>query len=85
MAPILSDCTVIEVGPGEAIAYCGRLLADAGARVIKVEPPGGDAARWETPRGAHGDPERSPLFLHLNAGKRSVVVDLETPVGVEQL
>ncbi|MCB9491624.1 MAG: CoA transferase [Dehalococcoidia bacterium] len=85
MAPILSDCTVIEVGAGEAIAYCGRLLADAGARVIKVEPPGGDAARWETPRGAHGDPERSPLFLHLNAGKRSVVVDLETPVGVEQL
>lgn len=85
MAPILSDYTVVEAGSGEAIAYCGRLLADAGARVIKVEPPGGDPSRWETPRGAHADPERSPLFMHLNAGKRSVTLDLETADGLEQL
>ncbi|MBT5772955.1 MAG: hypothetical protein HOH95_01110, partial [Dehalococcoidia bacterium] len=41
LTPVLSELTVIEVGAGEALAYCGRLLADAGARVIKIEPPEG--------------------------------------------
>ena len=85
MSPVLSDCIVIEAGSGEAIAYCGRLLADAGATVIKVEPPSGDATRWETPRGANTHPERSPLFLHQNTGKRSVTLDLQTPEGLDQL
>jgi len=85
MSSILSDYTVIEAGTGEAIAYCGRLLADAGSQVIKIEPPEGDAARWETPRGRNDDPERSPLFLHLNTGKRSVTLDLDTPEGVNEL
>lgn len=85
MSTVLSDCVVIEAGSGEAIAYCGRLLADAGATVIKVEPPRGDAARWETPRGTNADPERSPLFLHLNTGKRSVTLDLEAPGGLDRL
>ncbi len=85
MPAVLSDYIVIEAGTGEAIAYCGRLLADAGATVIKVEPPRGDAARWETPHGASTDPERSPLFLHQNTGKRSVTLDLQTPEGLDRL
>jgi crotonobetainyl-CoA:carnitine CoA-transferase CaiB-like acyl-CoA transferase len=83
--PVLSELTVIELGSGEALAYCGRLLADAGARVIKIEPPEGDPARREGPRGPIEDPERSPLFLHLNTGKQSAILDLETSEGVDHL
>ena len=85
MAAVLSGLTVIEIGAGEAVAYCGRLLADAGARVIKIEPPGGDPARRDGPRGTIDDPERSPLFLHLNTGKQSAVLDLDTTEGIAQL
>lgn len=85
MPPVLHGITVIELGPGEAIAYCGRLLADAGANVIKVEPPGGDPSRHETPRGRNQEIERSPLFLHLNTGKRSLVLDIQERGDVDRL
>ncbi|MBM3140553.1 MAG: CoA transferase [Chloroflexi bacterium] len=77
MPAVLSAITVVEVGEGAAVAFCGKLLADAGARVIKVEPPGGDALRRAGPRGPVDDPERSPLFLALNTNKQSVVIDLD--------
>ena len=79
MAATLSGVTVIEVGAGAAVAFCGKLLADAGARVIEIEPPGGDPARRAGPRGRVADPERSPTFLHLNTNKESVVLDLDAP------
>ncbi len=53
--------------------------------MIKIEPPEGDPARRDGPRGSIDDPERSPLFLHLNTGKQSAVLDLDTPGGVAQL
>ncbi len=62
--------------------YCGRVLADMGADVVKVEPPGGDPDRrigpWlaETP-----DHERGAWWLACNAGKRSVTLDLESGAG----
>ena len=70
---------VIELAEGVAGPYCGKLLADLGADVIKVEPPAGDRARR-----ANGgdpaktlDPEGSPLFLYCNTSKRGIVLDLD--------
>ena len=75
----LSDVTVLDLSDNVAGAYCGRLLAGFGADVIKVEPPDvGDWARRVGPFPqdiAH--PEKSGLFLHLNAGKRSLTFDIE--------
>ena len=85
LTPVLSEITIIEVGAGEALAYCGRLLADAGARVIKIEPPQGDPSRRDGPRGTIDDLERSPLFLHLNTGKQSAVLNLDTAEGITRL
>ena len=57
--------------------YCGKLLADLGADVIKVEPVGGDPARGRAPfwQGQPGR-ETSLRFWYFNANKRSVTVDL---------
>ena len=63
---------------------CGRLLADLGADVVKVEGPAGDPARHTPPyAGGKPGPERSLDFLNLNANKRSVVLDLGSPEGRE--
>lgn len=58
------------------------LLADMGARIIKVEPPDGDDMRWITPAGPSG---RSPAFDALNAGKTSLRIDLKTDAGRAEL
>jgi len=62
----------------EAGFLAGKLLADLGADVIKVEPPGGDPARRRGPFvGGIEGPERSVLWLALNGGKRGITLDLE--------
>jgi crotonobetainyl-CoA:carnitine CoA-transferase CaiB-like acyl-CoA transferase len=76
-AKALAGRRVIEIAD-ERGAYCGKLLADMGADVIKVEPPGGDAARcippfWQDRR----DADSSLLFLYMNTSKRGVTLDLE--------
>jgi crotonobetainyl-CoA:carnitine CoA-transferase CaiB-like acyl-CoA transferase len=78
----LDGIRVLELATDVAGPFAGKLLADYGADVIKVEPPGGDSSR------AHGpfpddvvDIEQSALFLHLNANKRGVVADLATVDG----
>jgi crotonobetainyl-CoA:carnitine CoA-transferase CaiB-like acyl-CoA transferase len=72
----LTGLRVIELGEGTAVGFCGRLLSDAGADVLKVEPPGGDGARRHGPfAGGAPHPERSLPFLVLHAGKRSLVLD----------
>lgn len=69
----LGDLRVVEVSDRIAGAYCGKLLVDAGADVVKVEPPQGDPLRRYTLTGAAPPPGTdSPLFSYLNAGKRSV-------------
>ena len=66
--------------------FCGRFLVDLGMEVIKVEPPGGDAVRSLAPfRTCPDGTCESLLFAHLNAGKKSVVIDLETAEGRQQL
>lgn len=73
----LSHLRVIELGDIPA-AYATRWLADLGADVVKIEPPGGDPNRLLPPfAGNLEHPERSLTFIHANTGKRSIVLDLE--------
>ncbi len=67
----LSGLTVVELTQGFAGPYCGQLLADGGATVIKVEPPEGDHARKLGPPFQGGE---SATFLSLNRNKKSVVL-----------
>ena len=61
---------------------CGRLLADLGAEVIKVEPPGGDQGRRLGPFARNvPEAEASLSFSYFNANKKGIVLDLTTPEG----
>ena len=82
MAELLEGIRVLDLSDWVAGSYAGRLLADYGADVIKVERPGGSATRREGPY-AGDDPniEKSALFLHLNANKRSITLNFMTERG----
>ena len=69
----VADFSAVVAGP-----YCTRLMADSGADVVKIKPPGGDHLRTVPPvrDGC------SAYFGVMNAGKRSVVLDLGSDVGV---
>ena len=68
------ECCQIASGP-----FCGLLLADFGAEVIKIEPPEGDAMRqWPPINGGF-----SENFASLNRGKRSLALDLKNPRDLE--
>ncbi|MFK7941599.1 MAG: CaiB/BaiF CoA transferase family protein, partial [Paracoccaceae bacterium] len=69
---------VLDISQGIAGPYCGRLMAEHGARVIKIEPPAGD---WIRKIGG-GPSGQSVNFLYYNLGKESVVLDLKTPEAV---
>lgn len=72
----LGHLRVIELGDIPA-SYASRWLADLGADVIKVEPPGGDPNRWLPPfAGNIEHHERSLTFIHANTNKRSIALDL---------
>ena len=78
----LEDLVVIELCTLNTGPYCGKLLADMGAEVIKVEPPSGDPARRSGPFPKDvPHPERSGTFLYLNTNKQSVTLDMETETG----
>ncbi|MEX2245374.1 MAG: CoA transferase [Dehalococcoidia bacterium] len=78
----LEGVRVVDISQGIAGPYATKLLADSGARVVKVEPPAGDYSRRLGPfPGDVPDPERSGLFLHLNTGKRSVTLDVSVASG----
>src|SRR3954471_10126453 len=75
---------VLELAVGIAGPYGGKLLSDLGADVVKAEPPSGDVSRQRGPFRAPSsvgtsspDPEASGFYLYLNAGKRSITLDLE--------
>ncbi len=71
----VADFTESLAGP-----FCGQILADLGADVVKIERPGGDPSRqWGPPFWA-GD---GTLFLSANRGKRSLEIDLKGPHGSE--
>lgn len=72
----LEGVAVLDFGQGVAGPYCGQLLADQGAAVIKVEPPRGDWAREMGMRDAHG---LSGTFASVNRNKRGLCLDLRLP------
>jgi crotonobetainyl-CoA:carnitine CoA-transferase CaiB-like acyl-CoA transferase len=85
MVSALAGRRVLELAD-ESGAYCGKLLADMGADVVKIEPPGGEKSRWIPPfRGDDPSPLNSLSFLYANTNKRSVTLDLTQHEGVERL
>ena len=78
----LAGKRIIEVGPMLAGPYCGLLLADLGAEVVKVEGPEGDIGRRVSP---HSIGPHNTYFASLNRNKKSVVLDLGTAGGQEGL
>src|SRR6478672_4943848 len=73
----LSGVRVLDVTQFMAGPFCSVILADLGADVIKIEPPGGESTRQMV--GAVGS--ESPAFNAVNRGKRSVVLNLKLPAG----
>src|SRR6185436_7713945 len=67
MAPF-AGWRIVELSSGIAASYCGKMFTDAGADVVKIEPPQGDPMRQWSAGGAPG-----ALFGYLAAGKRSVL------------
>ena len=77
----LSGIRILEIGPYTAGPYAGRLLADLGADVIKVEPLGGEVSRKWLPsfNGLSG------YFQNYNAGKKSLFLDFQKPDDGQRL
>jgi crotonobetainyl-CoA:carnitine CoA-transferase CaiB-like acyl-CoA transferase len=71
----LTGIRIVELAESVAGEYCGKLLADFGAEVIKVERPGGSPTRATAPIVGDGGPERSVVFAYLNTNKRSIELD----------
>ena len=71
----LANVTILDVGYFYACPFAATLLAEAGARVVKVEPPAGDPGRrnWTTD------------YVKSQVGKESIVLDLKTPEGLDIL
>lgn len=82
----LDGIVVVEIGGFVGAPYAARSLADLGATVIKVEPPGGDPSRRHGPFPKDvPHPEKSGLFCLLNANKLGVTLDLTRPGDRERL
>ena len=74
---------VLDLSGPEAV-FCGKLLADYGADVVRVEPPGGDPSRSFGPLAQDQEgTERSLYFLFYNTNKRSITLDIQTERGRE--
>jgi crotonobetainyl-CoA:carnitine CoA-transferase CaiB-like acyl-CoA transferase len=77
----LAGLRVLELADEKGL-YCGKLFADMGAEVVKVEAPGGDPTRWFPPFwGDRPGPKRSLFFLYNNTGKKSITLDLACGEG----
>jgi crotonobetainyl-CoA:carnitine CoA-transferase CaiB-like acyl-CoA transferase len=80
----LQGIRVLDLSEGIAGPFCTKVLADYGAEVIKVERPGGDAARTMGPFPPNTRaPDAGGLFLHLNTNKLGVVIDIDRPAGAD--
>jgi len=80
----LEGIKIIEFATMVSGPYCGKLLADMGADVIKIESPEGDPARMTGPYPNDvPHPEKSGLFLYNNTNKRGMILDLSLPDDLE--
>jgi benzylsuccinate CoA-transferase BbsE subunit len=80
-ASALGGRRVLEIADEKGV-YCGKLLADMGADLIKIERPGGDATRQIPPFWRdRADPEKSLFFLYMNTSKRGVTLDITRSEG----
>ena len=71
------DLTTVVMGP-----FATQILGDMGAGIIKVEAPGGDNMRWVGPM---KNPGMGHIHMHLNRNKRSLVLDLKKPEGIDAI
>ncbi|HZQ37432.1 MAG TPA: CoA transferase, partial [Dehalococcoidia bacterium] len=83
---LLSGLRVVELANGPGTAYCGKLLADAGAELIALEPPGGSRLRALPPfvQDLPGS-DRGLPFIYTSHGKRFETLDLGANAGRERL
>ena len=80
----IADLRVLD-WTNESGALAGRILADLGADVIKIEPPGGDRSSRHGPFwGDRSDPEQSLPWLAQNTSKRGIVIDLDAETGRQE-
>jgi crotonobetainyl-CoA:carnitine CoA-transferase CaiB-like acyl-CoA transferase len=79
---LLDGVNALEIGTGIAAPLCGRIMADLGAEVVKLEiPPAGDCTRqWMFPPPVNGV---SPAWVYYNRGKGNVAIDLTRPEGAQ--
>ncbi|MFC1970568.1 CaiB/BaiF CoA transferase family protein [Chloroflexota bacterium] len=78
---MLSNCRALDLTDEKGF-FCGKVLADLGSDVIKIEPPGGDSARRIGP--FYHDichPEKSLFWFAYNTNKRGITLDIETKTG----
>ncbi len=77
----LAGRRVLEIADEKGV-YCGKLFADMGAEVIKIEPPGGDPTRLVPPFwGDTAADDRGLFFLYMNTSKQSISVDITVDAG----
>ena len=78
----LEGVRVVEIASGTAVAFAAKLLAQCGAEVIRIEPPAGDEIRRSGPyRDDRPDLDGGGRHALLNAGKRSVALDVSDEAG----
>ncbi|HPU50840.1 MAG TPA: CoA transferase [Burkholderiaceae bacterium] len=85
MSVALRGIRVLDLSDSISGQFCCRMMADFGAQVTLVEPPGGSPMRAMPPFDPAADGEGSLLFFHLNLGKGSVVIDRATGQGRTRL
>ena len=79
---LLDGVKVLDLSEDIAGSFCARILADYGADVLKLEPPGGAALRRMGPFfGDDPHPEKSLFFLVMNLNKKGATLNLETDTG----
>lgn len=82
---LLSGFRVLDLSSSMG-AFCGKVLADLGMDVVKVEPPAGEDLRSEPPfAGGRNHREGSLRFAYFNSGKRGVTLDLSRQAGRDLL
>ena len=80
---ILEDITVLDLSDQLAASFCAKTLGLYGCEVIKIEPPrvGDPTRKWNLSIETESREDDSPLFLHLNSGKKSATLDIATQEG----